>query len=164
MIDIFMRQPLITIFRKMKNLVFIVFSFFSLISCTFLQKTNPLSFQWPLKKYKLSQKFIPFQKPPHLGIDLTAPIGTSVFSGHSGRIIYAGNKLTGYGNVVVLEHSSKWASLYAHLKKIKVKTGQKIKQGDIIGSLGNTGQTSGLHLHFELMYKKKPVNPLLYLP
>ena len=147
----------------MKSLVFI-FCFFSLISCTFLRKSPSLSFQWPLKKYKLSQKFIPFQKPPHLGIDLIAPIGTAVFSGHSGRIIYAGNKLTGYGNVVVLEHSSRWASLYAHLKQIKVKTGQKIKQGDIIGTLGNTGRVLGHHLHFELMYQKKPVNPLFYLP
>jgi len=97
--------------------------------CFFLQKTPPLLFQWPLKEYKLSQRFIPFQKPSHLGIDLTAPVGAAVFSSHSGKIIYMGNKLTGYEKVVVLEHSPRWASLYAHLKKIKVKIGQKVKPG-----------------------------------
>ena len=140
-------------------LIFIISS-----SCIFVQKQPPLTFQWPLKKYKLTQKFLSFKRPPHLGIDLKAPIGTAVFSSHSGRVVYAGKRLTGYGNVIVLEHSSGWTSLYAHLQKIKVKTGQTVNLGNIIGTVGNTGRTSGPHLHLELMYKAKPVNPLLYLP
>ena len=122
-----------------------------------------MTFQWPLKKYKLTQKFSSFKKPPHLGIDLKAKIGTLVLSSHSGKIVYAGNRLTGYGNMVIVEHSS-WASLYAHLQKIKVKTGQTVSKGDVIGTLGNTGKTTGPHLHFELIYKQKTVNPLKYLP
>ena len=90
--------------------------------------------------------------------------GEPVFSSHSGQIIYAGRRFKGYGNVVIVEHSPSWASLYAHLKDIKVRTGQKVKQGALIGTVGNTGRASGYHLHFELFYKKKPVNPLNYLP
>lgn len=141
-----------------------VFCFLFLASCAFLQASPPLVFQWPLKEYKLTQKFSSFKRPPHLGIDLKATVGTPVLSIHSGRVVYAGNKLTGYGNIVIVEHSSHWASLYAHLQKIKVKTGQTVTQGDVIGTLGNTGRVSGPHLHFELIYKQKTVNPLMYLP
>ncbi len=150
--------------RLLQRLTVLALVVFILPSCAFLRSAPSLELDWPLKTYKLTQKFVSTGKPPHLGIDLKAPVGANVFSGHSGRVVYAGNKLTGYGNVVVLEHSFRWASLYAHLQKIKVKTGQTVRRGDIIGAVGKTGRVSGPHLHFELIYKKKPVNPLLYLP
>lgn len=134
------------------------------LSCVFFQKPAQPVFQWPVKNPELTQKFSTFKRPPHLGIDLKASIGTTVFSSHSGRVVYAGKRLTNYGNVVIVEHSPHWASLYAHLQTIKVKIGQKIKKGDVIGTSGNTGKTSGPHLHFELMYNKKTVNPIPYLP
>ena len=154
------------IIRITKNLiqrVFIIFSLFLLNSCAFLKESSLLVFQWPLKKYTLTQKFSSVKRPPHLGIDLKAPVGSPVLSSHSGRVVYAGRRLTGYGNLIILEHSS-WASLYAHLQEIKVKIGQKVNPGDIIGALGNTGRTSGPHLHFELIYKGKTVDPLIHLP
>ena len=152
------------IYKQLNKFIGLALCCFLLASCAFLRKSPQPVFQWPLKKYRLTQKFLFFKKPPHLGIDLTAPVGTEVLSSHFGRVVYAGRRLTGYGNVVVLEHVSGWASLYAHLREIKVKAGQKLKPGDVVGTLGNTGRTSGPHLHFELMYKEKPVNPLLYLP
>jgi len=129
----------------------------------FLRTDAGLTFYFPLKKYTLTQKFNSWKRPVHLGVDFKAPLGTPIFSSHSGRVVYAGRRLTGYGNVIVVEHPSGWASLYAHLQRIEVKNGQKVRTGDRIGTLGNTGRTSGPHLHLELMYKGKVINPLLYL-
>ena len=133
-------------------------------SCAFIQKSPPPDFQWPLKKYKITQQFKFFKKIPHLGIDLKANLGTTVLSSHSGFVVYAGQKFTGYGKVIIIEHDSHWTSLYSHLSQIKVKIGQKVKQGQVIGAVGSTGRSSGPHLHFEIMYKKHNVNPLKFLP
>lgn len=146
-----------------QNTVFLAVFFFLSNSCAFLRTDSRPIFYPPLKKYKLTQQFSSWKQPPHFGLDLKAPMGTAVLSSHYGRVVYAGNRLTGYGNVVVVEHPSGWASLYAHLQKITVKNGQGIRQGDVLGALGNTGRTSGPHLHFELMYKGRTVNPLMYL-
>ena len=151
----------------MKN--FFYFSAFVLFilllsSCFFLKKSPPIAFAWPLQKNRLTQKFSSLKRPPHLGIDLRGSIGTPVLSAYSGRVVYAGKRLSGYGNTVIIEHPFQWASLYAHLHSIKVKRGQKLKQGEIIGTVGKTGRASGPHLHFELIHKKKVVNPLVYLP
>ena len=133
-------------------------------SCAFIQKSTPIHFQWPLKKYKITQKFNSFKRPPHLGVDLKASRGTPVLSIYSGKVVYADQKFTGYGKIVIIEHNPYWTSLYSHLSQIKVKLGQKVKQGQTIGAVGSTGRSSGPHLHFELMYKKRNVNPLIYLP
>ena len=146
--------------RSLFNFCFLLI-FFN--SCAFVQKSAPLYFQWPLKKYKITQQFNSFKRPPHLGIDLKANLGTAVLSSHSGRVVYAGKQFTGYGKVVVIEHDSHWTSLYSHLSRIQVKQGQRVKQGQVIGAVGSTGRSSGPHLHFELMYKKRNVNPLKYL-
>ena len=140
-------------------LIFIVFS-----SCAFIQKEPPIYFQWPLKKYKITQKFNSFKKPPHLGIDLKAPLGTSILSSQSGKVVYAGQQFTGYGKVIIIEHDTRWTSLYSHLSQIKVKLGQTVRQGEVIGTVGSTGRSTGPHLHFEILYKKRNKNPLKLLP
>ena len=147
--------------KKIIN-IFLTFLFFS--SCAFVQKQPPVYFQWPLKQYKITQKFNSFKKPPHLGIDLKAPLGTVVLSSQSGRVVYAGQEFTGYGKVIIIEHDSRWTSLYSHLSQIKTKLGQKVKQGQVIGEVGSTGRSSGPHLHFEILYKKQNRNPLKLLP
>ena len=139
----------------------LTFIFFN--SCAFIHKSTPLNFQWPLKKYKITQQFNSLKKPPHLGIDLKANLGAVVLSSQSGRVVYAGQKFTGYGKVIIIEHSPHWASLYSHLSQINVQLGQQVKQGQAIGAVGSTGNSSGPHLHFEIMYKKQNVNPLIYL-
>ena len=149
-----------------KFFFFPAFAFFILLSlsCIFLKTSPPIAFDWPLQKNRLTQRFSSLKSPPHLGIDLSSPLGAPVLSAYSGRVVYAGKRLSGYGSAVIVEHPQSWASLYAHLQSIKVKRGQKIRRGEIIGTVGKTGRASGPHLHFELIYKKKAVNPLVYLP
>ena len=80
-----------------------------------------------------------------------------------GEVVYAGEQFSGYGKMILIKHSNNWSSLYAHLSKIHVKAGQQIKQGQQIGEVGNTGRSTGSHLHFELIHNKQPINPLRLL-
>ena len=135
-----------------------------LSACSLFIKSPPPLFSWPLKNYRLSQTYAPLWNAAHQGIDLAAPKGTPVFSSHTGKVVYAGKRLSGYGKTVIIEYSSRWSTLYAHLETIHVKTGWIIAQGHQLGTVGQTGNAKGAHLHFEMLYKKQPVNPLLYLP
>ena len=145
-----------------KNSLFACILFLS--ACALFVKSPAPFLIWPLKKARLSQTYAPRWNASHQGIDLAAPKGTPVFSSHPGRVVYAGNRLSGYGKTVIVEYSSHWSTLYAHLKTIHVKTGWVISQGHQVGTVGSTGRAKGAHLHFELIYKKQPVNPLIHLP
>ena len=133
-------------------------------SCILLQKPPKLKFKLPLKTYKITQKYKPYKKTPHLGIDLKANQGTPVLSIERGRVVYVGRQFTGYGKVIIIEHDSYWTSLYAHLNSFSVQLGEKVKKGQKIGAVGGTGRTTGTHLHLELFYKKKNINPLNSIP
>jgi murein DD-endopeptidase MepM/ murein hydrolase activator NlpD len=101
----------------------------------------------------------------HPGIDLAGSTGNAIFASDSGVVVYSGWNDWGYGYVVVLDHGNGWQTLYAHLSVINVACGQSVIQGDVIAAMGSTGNSSGPHLHFEMMndaYGK--VNPWLYLP
>ena len=97
------------------------------------------------------------------GIDIAGRLGDSVFSAASGEVVYAGSGLLGYGKLIIINHNEHYLSAYAHNDQILVKEGQKIKQGQKIAEMGNTG-TSRIKLHFEIRRDGKPVNPLNYLP
>lgn len=142
-------------------LIFILF--FTFNSCKSFLHSPPPPLSLPLKKYRISQSFAPKNNVSHQGIDLAAPKGTNIYGSHSGKVIYAGDQFSRYGKIVIVEYSNKWSSLYAHLNKIQVKKGDRIKIQQVIGTVGNSGKSSGFHLHFELMYNKQPVNPLHYL-
>ena len=133
-------------------------------SCILLQKPPKLKFKLPLKTYKITQKYKPYKKTPHLGIDLKANKGTPVLSIERGRVVYVGRQFTGYGKVIIIEHDSYWTSLYAHLNSFSVQLGEKVKKGQKIGAVGSTGRTTGTHLHLELFYKKKNINPSQLYP
>ena len=97
----------------------------------------------------------------HQGQDITVPTGTPIFAPADGvvkRAYYIG----GFGNHIKLKHSSGNSTTYAHLSKIFVRHGQKIKRGDIIGETGNTGRSTAPHLHYEVHYRGTPKNPLDY--
>ncbi|MCU0499665.1 MAG: M23 family metallopeptidase [Anaerolineae bacterium] len=94
----------------------------------------------------------------HPGIDLAAPIGTSVYAANSGTVIFAGRNNWGYGNAIVISHGP-FATLYGHLNSVNVSCGQTVGTGQIIGTVGNTGNSSGPHLHFEIMYNGIRGNP-----
>ena len=94
------------------------------------------------------------------GVDLTAPTGTKVYATGDGFIMKAGYSRGGYGKRIIIDHSFGYKTIYAHLSKVGVKNGQLIKRGDVIGYVGNTGRSTAPHLHYEVRYKNKPVNPV----
>jgi|GEM_PF-3415364 len=100
----------------------------------------------------------------HKGIDIAGPIGTPVFAAASGEVVSAGWNSGGYGNLIKLRHLDGSITLYAHNNKILVNSGQKVGQGDQIAEMGNTGFSTGSHLHFEIHSREQgAVNPLVLL-
>ncbi|CCG86205.1 murein hydrolase activator NlpD [Erwinia piriflorinigrans] len=97
------------------------------------------------------------------GIDIAGSHGQSVVSTASGRVVYAGNALRGYGNLIIIKHNDDYLSAYAHNDTMLVREQQEVKAGQKIATMGSTG-TSSVRLHFEIRYKGKSVNPLRYLP
>ena len=96
----------------------------------------------------------------HDGIDFTAPTGTKIFAAGDGIVDEVRLSRTGYGNVVVINHGFGYKTLYAHCSKIPVKVGQKVTRGTIIGYVGNTGLSTGPHLHYEVQKNGKKINPI----
>ncbi|MHB9142111.1 MAG: M23 family metallopeptidase, partial [Paludibacter sp.] len=97
----------------------------------------------------------------HEGMDFTAPIGTDIFATGNGTVVRAGWE-QGYGNCVQINHGYGYLTLYGHMSAIKVHAGQQVKRGDIIGLVGNTGKSTGPHLHYEVHYKGQIMNPQNY--
>lgn len=94
----------------------------------------------------------------HAGMDFTAPVGTDVYATGNAKVVFTGWK-QGYGNCVIIDHGYNYQTLYAHLSRSLVRKGQKVKRGDVIALVGNTGKSTGPHLHYEVHYKNKPVDP-----
>ncbi|MAV92411.1 MAG: hypothetical protein CL676_13415 [Bdellovibrionaceae bacterium] len=122
------------------------------------------SLTWPVEDVSISQPFKPRRNRSHQGLDLRGPKNTPIVAAHPGRVIYVGRGFRGYGKMVMIEYNNRWASLYAHLNSFEVKQGQYVRMGDVIGRMGRTGRATGVHLHFELLKNKLPVNPMSYLP
>ena len=119
---------------------------------------------WPLTRIHINRGFHPARDPDHQGLDLGGYTGTPILAAHEGHVVYAGHGFHGYGNMVLLEYNKEWATLYAHMQHIVVREGAILKPGDPIGTMGRTGHATGVHLHFELMHNRQPVDPLKYLP
>ncbi len=96
----------------------------------------------------------------HFGIDFTAKKGTPIYSTGDGKILSVKSRKSGYGKHVIIDHGFGYKSLYAHMQDITVKSGQVIKKGEIIGTVGNTGTSTAPHLHYEVIQKGKKVNPI----
>ncbi|MDD4608868.1 MAG: M23 family metallopeptidase [Bacteroidaceae bacterium] len=97
----------------------------------------------------------------HKGMDFAAKSGTDVFATGNGVVTFARWK-TGYGNTVIIDHGFGYKTLYAHMKKILVRAGQKVVRGHVVGLVGTTGKSTGPHLHYEVRVKDRPVNPVNY--
>ena len=104
----------------------------------------------------------PFTKArkKHYGMDFSAIRGTPIYATGDGKVVRADNRASGYGNHIRIDHGFGYISLYAHMSKYNVKRGQKVKRGDIIGYVGNTGRSVASHLHYEIFKDKKKINPL----
>ncbi|MDB3862775.1 M23 family metallopeptidase [Flavobacteriaceae bacterium] len=96
----------------------------------------------------------------HYGMDFSARKGTPVYATGNGVIKRADNRSSGFGKHIRIDHGFGYVSIYAHLSKYNVRRGQKVKRGDIIGFVGNTGRSMGPHLHYEILKDKKKINPL----
>ncbi len=94
----------------------------------------------------------------HEGMDFTAPVGTDIFATGNGVVVYSGWR-QGYGETVEIDHGFNYMTRYAHCSKRLAKVGQKVKRGDVIALVGNTGKSTGSHLHYEVRYLGQPVDP-----
>lgn len=97
----------------------------------------------------------------HQGMDFAAPVGTEIFATGNGNVISAGWK-QGYGNCIEINHGFGYLTLYGHMSALKAKVGQKVKRGDVIGLVGNTGKSTGPHLHYEVHLRGEVMNPQNY--
>ncbi|MDR1055246.1 MAG: peptidoglycan DD-metalloendopeptidase family protein [Prevotellaceae bacterium] len=121
-----------------------------------------LGFNFPLIKfYRINSEFGQRRRRYHYGIDLKIERGDTVVSSLGGmvRIAQSKNKKTGYGYYVVIRHFNGLETFYAHLDKVLVKPDQMVTCGEVIGLAGNTGRSTGPHLHYELRYQGRPINP-----
>lgn len=122
---------------------------------------------WPAKGWTTSgfgYRISPFtnQKEFHEGLDISARIGTEIIAPADG-VVYETGKTYGFGNLLIISHGYGIKTIYGHLSKTLVKKGQSIKRGDKIALIGNSGRTTGPHLHYEIQLNGMPVNPKNYI-
>ncbi len=122
---------------------------------------------WPVRGWVSSgfgRRVSPFtgQDTLHGGVDITAPMRTPVIAPAAGTVTFAGNE-AGLGNTASIAHGYGMRSTYGHMDKLKVKTGQNVKRGDLLGWVGNTGLATGPHLHYEIEVSGTAVDPLKYI-
>lgn len=125
-------------------------------------------FMWPSDCHIITSHFSPRRKNPvsgvykrHTGVDIGASYGTAIYAANSGTVTLAGWN-SGYGNCVVIDHGGGKATLYAHMSSIGVSKGQSVKKGQTIGRVGSTGNSTGPHIHFEILINGAAVNPMQY--
>ena len=116
-------------------------------------------FQWPVLGYITQGYWY-----GHRAIDIAAPTGTAVQAADGGFVSFAGWTDIGYGYLIVIDHANGFASYYAHLSNFYVTAGQAVERGQVVGAVGNTGWSTGPHLHFEIRYEHVLQNPRAYLP
>ncbi len=127
-----------------------------------VKNNRSLRWRWPaggrvVKTFSTSQI-------GHKGLNISGKRGQSVVAAESGRVVYAGNGLRGYGNLIIIKHNDDYLSAYAYNQNILVKEKQWVKAGQKIANMGSSGSDSSVALYFEIRYRGKPVNPNRYLP
>ncbi len=121
-------------------------------------------YRWPLGAGIVSSEFGRRRRKPHEGIDIAADEGEPVYASAAGQVLYANNRMRGYGNVVILRHDSSVTTLYAHNESLKVRLGETVEQGQVIALLGSTGHSTGPHIHFEMRRSNAALDPRKFLP
>jgi murein DD-endopeptidase MepM/ murein hydrolase activator NlpD len=119
-------------------------------------------FAWPVAGGYVSSPFGIRNGVMHHGVDIVAPVGSPVRAADNGTAIFVGH-LRGYGNVVILQHSGDYVTVYGHNQRNLVSCGAKVIRGEEIATLGSTGRATGPNLHFEVRFHGQPQNPLAYL-
>jgi len=98
----------------------------------------------------------------HAGVDFSAPQGTPIYSSGAGTVVKTNRSRRGYGNTVTIDHGFGYTTFYAHIKEIKVKRGEEVVRGQVIGTIGNTGKSTAPHLHYEVRKNNRTMNPIYY--
>lgn len=119
----------------------------------------PLRFRWPLSGRVISSFGRTANGGRNDGINIAATVGEPIRAAATGRVIYAGNELKGYGNLVLIRHDDGYVTAYAHAERISVTRGTHVKKGQVIGYAGSTGNVRRPQLHFEIRRGVRPVNP-----
>jgi len=122
------------------------------------------AYHWPVEAGVISSEYGARWGKMHKGIDIAAEVGEPVYAVADGEVIYAGDGLRGYGNVIIIQHADRVSSLYAHNSELKVKQGDHVAQGTLVALMGSTGHSTGPHVHFELRQGDVAVNPHSLLP
>lgn len=125
--------------------------------------TNGTTFRWPVRGRIISDFGAKPTGERNDGINLAVPEGTAVKAAEAGTVIYAGNELAGYGNLVLVRHADGWVSAYAHNSTLTVSKGDNVQRGQTVAQAGATGSVTSPQVHFELRKGAKPVNPMDYL-
>lgn len=120
-------------------------------------------FIWPING-KIISEFGTRNGERHAGVDIKADEGTPIKAADSGKVIYSGNGLNGYGNLIIIKHEGPFFTVYAHNRRNMVSEGNLVEKGEEIAEVGNTGRATTYHLHFEIRKNKVSVNPIFYLP
>lgn len=100
----------------------------------------------------------------HDGVDISVPKGTPIKAAAGGIVTFSGRNFNDYGKMIVIKHNSEFSTVYAHNLENILEEGDDVKKGQVIGRVGNSGNASGYHLHFEVRKDEKPINPLFFLP
>ena len=119
-------------------------------------------FIWPVRG-KVTREFGIRGTVKHDGIDISSPRGTPVRASGAGKVIYSGNEIKGYGNIIIIKHEQGFITVYAHNQVNDVAEGVNVARGQIIGRVGTTGRASAPHLYFEIRKNNRPINPRLVL-
>jgi len=122
------------------------------------------SFHWPLRGPIIASFGVKADGQRNNGIDIAVPENTPIKAADDGVVIYSGNQLKSFGNLVLVRHDNEYVTAYAHAKELRVKQGDTIKVGDVIGTSGQTGNVATPQVHFEIRKGSTPVDPMRLLP
>lgn len=131
--------------------------------CADAGREERLAFEWPVQG-RVTSPFGARGNGEHDGLDIAAGEGTPVVAAEAGKVVYAGDDLGDYGRTVVLKHAGRWATVYAHNDRNLVSEGDFVEKGDRIAEVGQTGNASAPHLHFEIRRSNRPRDPMSCLP
>lgn len=125
-------------------------------------KRQNVHLKWPISEGWMSSPFGPRNGGCHHGVDIAAPRGTPVRAAGGGKVVFSGVQ-GGYGRVIIIQHSKRYRTLYAHLKRTYVKKNQRVRRGQRIGKVGSSGRSTGPHLHFEVQENGDARDPMSFL-
>ncbi len=123
------------------------------------QKRRKNQFRWPIRGRIISEFGKQANGTKNDGINLSVPTGAAIVAAESGTVVYSGNQLKGFGNLVLIRHKNGWSTAYAHVSKMLVKKGQVVRRGQVIAKAGQTGSVSRPQLHFEIRRGTTPYDP-----